>query len=92
MWEFISTVKKNVHMGTYQEIVSTLAVMTKKSGDKLAVITCKIERRKKKQLSDLVIAQMKTEMLLLKLNFHICRHIFFFISFYFAFITIRVQK
>lgn len=35
-------------MGTYQEIVSTLAVMTKKSGDKLAVITCKIERRKKK--------------------------------------------
>lgn len=79
LWKFVFTVEKKVHKGTYQEIVSALAVMTKKSGDKLAVITCKIERRiKKKQLSDLVITQTKTEILSLKLNSHICRHFFFF--------------
>lgn len=38
--KFIFTVKQKAHVGTYQEIVSTLAVMTKKNGDKLAVITC----------------------------------------------------
>lgn len=38
--KFIFTVKQKARVGTYQEIVSTLAVMTKKNGDKLAVITC----------------------------------------------------
>lgn len=64
MCKFIFAVENKAHVGTYQEIVSTLAVMAKKNGDKLAVITCKIERKKEqKQPCDLVISQMKTEIL-----------------------------